>query len=50
MIWDGGGDYSLPGGEIGMEDASLMLRLLEKGPVAVAFTLDNRSIRPHPGE
>jgi len=42
-----GGDLTpLPGGEIGMEDASLMLRLLEKGSVTVAFTLDNKTSGP----
>ena len=42
-----GGELTpLPGGEIGMEDASLMLRLLEKGLVTVAFTLDNQTSGP----
>ena len=39
-----GGDLTpLPGGEIGMEDAQLIRRLLEKGPVTVAFTLNNQT-------
>jgi hypothetical protein len=36
----------LPGAEIGMEDALFIRRLLEKGPVTVAFTLDNKTSGP----
>lgn len=42
----GGELIPLPGAEIGMEDAELLQRLSERGPVTVQFTLNNRTSGP----
>lgn len=42
----GGELIPLPGAEIGMEDAELLQRLSERGPVTVQFTLNNQTSGP----
>ena len=42
MAW-GTGLLPVPAAEVGMEDAKLIQRLLEQGPVTIQFTLDNQT-------